>query len=353
MASGQVPATSPRRSLSHQSGIRPAAQSALVRWPSLLWKHGLTVLCYHRIADAGDPATGGFPANISASPQGFLQQLEIVTRHYRPVSVAEVARWLRSEAELPPRALLITFDDGYRDIATTAWPLLKSHGVPAIVFLSTEHIGSKRPYLCDWVHHCFASSTLARATVPLLGAVNIENATQRRAAAERWMECAKRLPHAACASLRDELANSLGLFADSEALTSLCLDWNEVRSLAEEGLEFGAHTRTHAILSRLGDAEIEQEVSGSFDDLHERLGAKPLAFAYPNGARGDFSERDEAAVRNAGFALAFSTCGGPQLLAGVRRHPYRIRRIVVTARDDLARFAAKLAGGSWVYPLKR
>ena len=77
------------------------------------------------------------PSLISATPASFAAQIAMVARHFDPVSLPDVLASLDDPARLPPRAVLVTFDDGYRDFAAHAWPVLRAASVPATMFVAT------------------------------------------------------------------------------------------------------------------------------------------------------------------------------------------------------------------------
>ena len=94
----------------------------------------LNVLMYHSISDGDGPTC--IPAPV------FRMQLDqLADLGYQSVSLDEVANWLTRQAPLPPRPVLITFDDGFQDFTETAWPLLKSRGLGAVVFVPTGRVG--------------------------------------------------------------------------------------------------------------------------------------------------------------------------------------------------------------------
>jgi peptidoglycan/xylan/chitin deacetylase (PgdA/CDA1 family) len=101
----------------------------------------LRVLMYHKVNDR--------PGNtLSVSPAMLQRQLDHVTTHYRVVTPEEVFS-VATDVELPPGAVLITFDDGYEDNYTNAYPILRSMGLRALVFVATDFIGSKRVFPHD------------------------------------------------------------------------------------------------------------------------------------------------------------------------------------------------------------
>ena len=128
-------------------------------------------------------------------------------------------------------AVAITFDDGFANFASTAWPVLREHGLPATVFVVTDRVGGTNAWS--------DSETPAIPELPLL-------------------------------------------------------DWDTLGRLAEEGVELGSHTRTHARLPGLEPGALAEEVAGAADELEEHAGVRPAGFAYPYGSL------DQAAHRMVG-----------------------------------------------------
>lgn len=139
-----------------------------------------------------------------------------------------------------PHVVAITFDDGFVNFDELAWPALRDAGLPATLFVPTARVGGDN----------------------------------------RW-------------DGRDEPGIP----------TLPLMDWERISRLASEGLSLGAHSRTHAHLDRVEDAQLHDEIEGSAEDLSARLGTAPRSFCYPYG---DYDERVEAAVARR-FALACTT----------------------------------------------
>lgn len=309
-----------------------------------LWRDVLTVVCYHRI---GDPSSGrfhGFTPNISASPENFARHIDHLRKHFTPISASELSASLDGRERLPRRPVLVTFDDGYKDNAEVAWPILRNREMPAIVFLATDHISTSHPFLWDFAAYCFHHTESTFADVPLLGPTGLRSQADRSSATENWVMRSKSLPASERWSAADAMRQSLAVVVPDAAFSDLYLSWDDVRRLSSEGLEFGGHTRTHPILTKMPLDEAREEIVGSHKRISTELGRQPVAFAYPNGSRVDFTREHEAAVREGGYSIAFSLEPGPISLAEARQHPMAIRRIYVGANDDMPRFAAKLAG---------
>lgn len=308
-----------------------------------LWPSRLTVLAYHRIAGS-DGGTTLFRPNISASPAGFREQMEFVKQTFDPLPLGTLTGWLRGEGDLPRRPLVVTFDDGYRDNLTAALPVLRDLGIPAAVFLATDHIGSAQPLSWDLMAYAFGRTGRDRADLPLLGPVSL-GAEDREGVTQRFVEAAKELAEAERPALFREVLEVLDVEGNDEAFEGLYLTWEDVRKMTAEGIDFAAHTRTHPILTRIPEEQARAEAGGSKKRIEEETGRKVDSFAYPNGLPGDFSGRLMEILREEGFETAFTLVPGPQSLDSVRREPMAIRRILVSHKDTLPRFVAKILGG--------
>jgi len=114
------------------------------------------------------------------------------------------------------------------------------------------------------------------------------------------------------------------------------LSLSQVKEMCKEGISFGAHTRTHPHLSALCDREVEEEISGSKQDLERMLDVPIQTFAYPYG---DFNPAVKAVAEKAGFRGSCSVEGG----ANSPRTPLHIlRRVEVWGTDSFFRFLMTL-----------
>jgi peptidoglycan/xylan/chitin deacetylase (PgdA/CDA1 family) len=266
----------------------------------------LTILTYHRVDYPGaQPLLD--PALLSAAPAEFERQIAHVAARHRPLSLDELLAVRRGEAELPERAVLVTFDDGYRDFAENAWPVLRRHGVPATLFVPTAYPGDRsRRFWWDRLHAAFSKG----GQTPF-----------RKASAE-----VSSMPHDEAMRRVDELVAELGEVDPGDVV----LSWDELRSLADEGVALAAHTRTHPRLDRLPLDQAVAEVRGSIEDLKRETGSAPAAFAYPEGGHADDVVR---ALADEGVEVAFTTERG---VNDLRRPDWlRLRRINVGRRSSV------------------
>ncbi len=301
------------------------------------------MLMYHRIAREDDPGFVGDPAVISAAPEVFERQIRLVQRWFSPISLHDLLEFVVDRRPLPSRPALITFDDGYLDNYTAAFPVLRRAGVPAVVFLMTSFMGTGRRPWWDMLDHLFRGTRQPWADIPVIGRRPLGTHRERRAALREFAEELKNLPGDEMSGAIDGAASALEVAPVPDG-PRLFMNWDEIRTMAAEGISFQPHTHTHPILSRVSEEQVHAEVAESVRQVAENLGSPPVAFAYPNGRPKDYGEVARRALREAGIPLAFATTPGPVRLQAVREAPLDIPRVGVYRGDRSARFAVKVAG---------
>jgi peptidoglycan/xylan/chitin deacetylase (PgdA/CDA1 family) len=303
----------------------------------------LTVLCYHRIGYRSEHYQGYRP-NFSASPESFALQMKFIRAFLNPVSLSDVVKWVEEGIPLPRRPVLVTFDDGYKDNGDVAWPIMRDLGIPGVVFVATDHIGSPNPFLWDFVAYCFEATKAERICSSLLGEKRLASQADRQKNISLWIEAAKRLPAKSRWDAARLLASELNVSPPSDAFANLYLSWEDLRRLDCQGLEFGGHTCSHPILTKVSLDEARAEIVGCQERLTVELKRPALGFAYPNGSRWDYAEEHERMVRDAGFSIAFTLERGSTSFSEIQQGPMAVRRHYVGAQDGRVRLFAKVVG---------
>jgi peptidoglycan/xylan/chitin deacetylase (PgdA/CDA1 family) len=295
----------------------------------------LRVLFYHRVGDPLAEQVDLNPDLIAATPTAFERQIRHLVRAYHPIDAMELLAALDGRHTLPPRAVLITFDDGYRDFRDVAWPILKHYQVPAIQFIPTAYVDDpERVFWWDAVWQILSRTDKAHVSFADGGTLPLGSQEACLAAWNSLARWLKSLSPVRRSSAVAQLGFKLGVQPRS---TRVVLGWRELRQLAADGLAIGGHSRTHELLDQLDPAELESEVRGCRDDLNRELDRTPPLFAYPNG---NFSTAVCGAVATAGYRAAFTTL--PGLNSSWTSEPFAIRR--EGCRISLLRFAVKLLG---------
>ena len=216
----------------------------------------LRVLMYHKVNDL-------WPNPTTVPTSVFAQQMTLLGKlGYTPVSLDVVRDHYLYGFELPRRAVLITFDDGYRDNLVNALPILREHGYPAVLFAPVGFLDDNRP-----------------------------------------------LPH-------EEALHALGV-------RNPTVGWNELSALEEGGVRVESHGIGHRPLSELEPAEAAREIALSKLRLEARLGREVEAYAFVKGSHADFKPEHASLVQQAGYKLAFTSVSGAN---GPGTDRYRLRR---------------------------
>jgi len=343
MYSGQAKSGRRSRSSVGRKLINLAYETGLIRAGRSLWAKSLTVVNYHRIDDPYRNDFDSFKPNVSATPEEFNRQLDYLARWFNVVSMGEVVEWLDHQKELPPFAALITFDDGYLDNYLSAFPILRQHDFPALIFLTTEHIGTDAPFYWDMAAYCFQHTGKDQLTFPDGRVEHWSGQAQVDRVTQKWIELMKRLPQSEKLEHVEKLPERLGVSVPQGYFRKLMMNWDQVREMRKGGIEFGAHTMRHPILTRISLEQVRAEVEGSKARIEKELGETVLGFAYPNGQSSDLNSPIEKIVADSGMRAAFTLLNGPSSLGEVKGNPYAIRRIFISYKHSLPEYAALLS----------
>jgi peptidoglycan/xylan/chitin deacetylase (PgdA/CDA1 family) len=173
----------------------------------------LPLLTYHSIDDHG--------SIVSTRPAAFRQQMQFLSaQSFRSIRLSELVELLHMKLPLPPKHVCLTFDDGYQNVYSDAFPVLQEHGFTATVFLVTRYCGRYN----DWPGN---------------------------------LKSLKRAP---------------------------LLSWNQLKEMTRFGIECGSHTLTHPDLTRIPLRHAEEEIIQSKREIEDKTGEPVTLFAYPYGS---------------------------------------------------------------------
>jgi len=268
------------------------------------------ILLYHRVGDLP-----GDVYQLTVSPRNFSEQLDYLKDKCVPMSVHELVT-ASQQGSLPDKAVAITFDDGYVDNFTNAFPILENAKVPATIFITTGNVDSSAEFWWDRLEGVMlqdvelpdslrleiedtvqewpmSGSTNVRQIsyrqiLRLLRSLNPEKRMEKLAEIERW------------AGLEPSLDRNR---AEYRTMTSA-----EIREINEcPYIELGAHTITHPLLSNLSYPEQFKEISESKEKLAVLLANPVRYFSYPFG---DYNSDTVSIVSKLGFNGAVTTQSG-------------------------------------------
>lgn len=297
----------------HHGGIASIARACLAG--------RAVILRYHSVSSAEDGTHLCLDPGLAVLPGDFDRQCAYLARHYRVLSLDEMVDRLEAGEALPPKSVALTFDDGYLDNYTRAFPILLKHGLNATFYVSTGCIDNRVILWTGMLRFCVFTSTVPVLEIPGPLAFRLPIATpeQRREAFTRLIITMKNIPTSDRLALLEAIRRAAGI-EDVTPLKSIMMSWGQVEEMHRAGMIFGAHTITHPNLPNATPGEARTEIFGSRDELAEHVG--PVRhFSYPNG-RGSAHLTDavKGLVREAGFdssttSITGSVLPGDDLLA--------------------------------------
>ena len=286
----------------------------------------LSILVYHRVLARPDPL---FPERVDA--RRFEQHVRLLKRWFRVMPLAEAVRRL-AERSLPARAACITFDDGYAENAEVALPILQRHLIPATFFVASGFLDGG----CLWndaVAEVVRNAPGERLNLGRagFGVLDVGCPVRRRAVIDMLVAALKYLPP-------EERIERVKRMA--RRFTPTMLSSDQVLALHRAGMEIGAHTVGHPILTAISNAQARAEIADGRARLQEIIQSQVDLFAYTNGKPGqDFEERHVAMLRSQGFVAAVTTaCGAAR--AGT--DPFYLPRFTPSERGN-SRFLLRIA----------
>lgn len=298
----------------------------------------LRILTYHRVCDLTSDADLD-PHTVSATPADFARQVRHLAASYRVVSAEQALAALRGGPALPRRAVLLTFDDGYRDFGEIAWPILRRYGMSAVVFVPTAYPdAAAREFWWDRLARVLRLTRLTVLDLPAIGPLALDTVEARQLSFRRLRSYLKTIPHPQAMETVERACEKLVAADDAAPRASSVLGWADLRALADDGVTVAAHTQTHPALTHVAPDDARREIRGSREDLERELAvpAVPI-FSYPFGLH---DERVVQLVREEGFEAAVSCIDGQNSVPTM--NPLRLRRTNITRRTSPFIFRLRL-----------
>ena len=254
--------------------------SGLILRICLRIKPAKLIMMYHRLSDKDN---GVFPG---IKPTNFERQISVLKKFFKVITLSEFAE-LRNSAK--DSLAVITFDDGYKNTYTKAFPVLKDNGIPATVFLTTGPIDNRDMVWTDKLN------LIKKNDASLLEATknNLKN-----------------MPNSMKEAKLNKLLSQSSINIDSLPHTEKMLSWEEVTLMNSEGIEFGSHTVNHPILTKISLDEAKKEIKNSKYKIELETGKPVTTFCYPNGMKSDFNDDIKQILKESGFKCAVTSVEG-------------------------------------------
>ena len=291
-----------------------------IRWANI--PDGIYSFNFHRIGDW--EKTRFDPCVFSCNSQQLDDLIVFFKQNFDIISITEaVALVNQSPKKSYGKYLVITFDDGYKDNYTQAFPVLKQHNVPACFFIATSLIGNKK--LPWWDRIAYNYKTNKFTSIKLS---SWETTVKYKGDDKTFVRDILAATKISQDPIEKQLKEIEHLFPlEGELPTQEFLSWDNLEEMILHGMDVGAHSHNHEILANLSQDEMIFELTHSKMLIEQNLKYKVSSFSYPVGSQGTYNESVTKALVDCGYDIAFNF--QPGINVNVADNKYDLRRFSV------------------------
>jgi len=334
--------------------LKTSGLNATVSWSGLLWlwrylhRDHVIVLMIHGTMDGDTPSTWR-PLRDRLSPKHLDKVLRVLAPRYRFVSLDEAVAIVARKAP-SRRAMVLTFDDGYRNNITHAIPVLQRYRMPATIFLPTGNIDSQMPFWYDRVDYALQHSKIQRLEYQLDSSTGVLKGKDRERLKRSFEELREKAKGMGCTEEEmirrlEPLTEELERRAQSKLSDKMgddpwagLLTWPEARAAQSSSVRFGSHTVDHVALGTASRLAVCEQLARSKETLERELGTACGHVAYPYGS---FSPLVAEVTRSCGYSAGVTTEEGTNPPG---TDPIALRRLNVPVSGSETEILANLSG---------
>jgi peptidoglycan/xylan/chitin deacetylase (PgdA/CDA1 family) len=247
-----------------------------------------------------------------------------------PVSMDDVLAHCESGADFPKRAFAVTFDDGFANNLSIARPVLERYGVPATIYVTSRFVEENGMSWIDRLEWAFEN--VERGVVSLPWSVKRQSFSDVASKVSILDEIRRQVkgdPNVNVDRFVRDIFSQLTLdeVSSSDDPLDQKMTWDEVRAWCAPGYTIGGHSHSHAILSYLSTAALEDEIDMSLALLREKAGIATSHYSYPEGLGHCFSQGVVDVLKTRGIRCC------PTAIDGTNRpgtDPFLLRRVMVS-----------------------
>jgi peptidoglycan/xylan/chitin deacetylase (PgdA/CDA1 family) len=307
----------------------------------------LLILTYHGVLNDASTTDEYVDRNF-VSAASFESQMSYLSRHYNVITLTELVDILNKKHPMGTYNAVVTFDDGYKNNYTVAYPIMKQCGIRPTIFLATGFMenGKRLPWT-EKVRRAIYFTQLPYIRISAAGLDRLfptSSATQREQTSREIVEALKSMPDEARQDAVDQLLKRIAPNPEvpwrNEERDEF-LNWDDVAEMSRNGIEFGSHTVNHAILPRLTEQDVLNEICLSKKEIQDVQCKECTLFSYPNGSQRDFTQDNRACLQQAGYTCALTQIPG---FNTNRTDVFELKRFNIGRGHDFPTFVATISG---------
>lgn len=264
------------------------------------------IIMYHMVPETPT----GFYAEVSK--RDFETHIAYLAANYNIISLTDYVRKVKNNEPLKG-CVVITFDDGFLDNYTNAYPILKKYNVPATIFLLAGRIEDGKPPWFIKFRYMFLKTTKLELNICIANQefnLPLGSMVQKKEASTHIMLFLQKLEDTKRVECFLQVEEALGV-KDYSEIEHVMMSWNNVCEMADNKIDFGAHTINHPVLSRLSFSSAEDEIAASKEMIENKIGRKANTFAYPFGKKDQYKNDTIKILKRLSFECSVTTEPAP------------------------------------------
>ncbi len=267
------------------------------------------------------------------SQEEFDRQMAYLARYYTPISFKDFTELEKRDESKP--FVVVTFDDGFENNYTYAYPILKKHGIVGHFFVTTDFMGSRQLLWTEEVNYRVFHTKEIQLSIPVANktiVLPLKNTEQREQASIQLRKILKlsklEIIEKALVALRQATAD-----VDVKSLPReryQFLSWEQIQEMHRNGMIFGSHTNHHYLLNTLTTEQVKNTLKLSKQILEEKLQTPCVYFSYPNGDKENFDPDHYRILEELGFSFAFTQIPGFNSVEQLQSQRFSLNRINIS-----------------------
>lgn len=291
------------------------------------------VLMYHRVLNTFEMSESHSHDAIIISKEIFETQMRFLKKNYNVISLDKFIGMLNGKVLYREKSCLVTFDDGWKDNFKNAYPIMKELEIPGVIFLPTDFISSKKRFWQERMtqllillyefcqkDNCLKKMALDRIKDPKFSEIMLCGKKRLKSKVSAFIKTQKKINENGIEEINKKLIALLDHESKKQKIAADFLNWQEVETMSNNGIDFGSHGMSHRILTRI-ETNSSEEISQSKAVIERKLDKEINSFSYPNG---NYSDKIIKFIKNIGYTVAFGTERG---LVSINDDPYKLKRI--------------------------
>jgi peptidoglycan/xylan/chitin deacetylase (PgdA/CDA1 family) len=265
----------------------------------------IPILMYHRVTPQNEKwSMSATDLNI------FEKQIKWLNRNFNIIKLSELIQIFQAgkiNDKKYQKAVVITFDDGYKDNYLYAYPILKKYKIPATIFLTSGYIDTGNLFWWDIVGYIICHTKKKNIDIPNFGKFSLIDNKEKFNCISFLLKKFKKIPNNLKNNYIINLQNICEIIVPPGLGKKMILSWDEIREMKDNGITFGVHAATHPNLTNISLAEAEKEIKNSKKMIENQLKTDATLFAYPYGSKLDYNSEIIKLIKNIGFKGAVTT----------------------------------------------